>query len=178
VRKTLVSAVDEAIQLADSREARMRLERLCDLCAQLHGPDMVDALIRVLDHEDPAVRLVAGEALLDVGYERYAEVAKGVERVLSRHLAGPAMMELPWLLAEIAEPSALVLIRSFLKSADADVVAAAIEALVHLGDPDAARDIEPFVGDSRTVKLEDLDEMNSLGELAVQAIDELQSAGG
>ncbi len=175
LRDLLVRAVEDASGLPDREEGRMRLERLADLCAQLQGPEMVDALVTILNAEIPAVRVIAGEALLDLAYERYAEVAKGIERALNKGLSGPAMMELPWLIAEVAEPSAISLIRSFLKHEDPDVVAAAMEALVHLGDPEAVRDIEPFVQDRRTVRLEDLEDVNTLGELAVQALEELRA---
>src|SRR5690349_19337299 len=103
----LGEAVAEARELRDRREAAIRLERLSDLCAQVQGPKMVDALIDILDDDDPGVRVAAGEALLDVGYERYAEVARAIERALEKKRVGPAMCELPWILAEIGEPSAL-----------------------------------------------------------------------
>ena len=54
----------------------MRLERLADLCAQVPGPEMTDALIDIMDYGKPPVRIAAGEALLDVAYEYYAEVAR------------------------------------------------------------------------------------------------------
>ncbi|MGB5194223.1 MAG: HEAT repeat domain-containing protein, partial [Polyangiales bacterium] len=109
------------------------------------------------------------------GYERYAEAARAIERALDRGDAGLAMSELPWVLAEIAEPSALPLIRRFLDHASPDVIAAAIEALSQLGDPDAADDLRRFVGDARTVLIEDFEEetKTTLGELAEEALREL-----
>ena len=82
------------------------------------------------------------------------------------------MSELPWVLAEIAEPSALPLIRKFLKHPDPEVAAAAIEALAQLQDPDAVKDLKPFVSDSREVVLEDLenDARTTIGELARDAL--------
>ena len=105
---------EEALSMEDRREGTMRLERLADLCAQVPGPKMVDALIAILNDAEPRVRVAAGEALRDLGYERYAELARGIERALDRKADGLAMSELPWVLAEIAEPSALALIRRFL----------------------------------------------------------------
>ena len=153
----------------------MRLERLADLCAQLPGPRMTDALIAILNDGEPRVRVAAGEALRDLGYERYAEVARGIERALDRHADGLAMSELPWVLAEIAEPSALPLIRRFLDHPNADVVAAAIEALAQLADPGALSDLERFVGDSRVVTIEDFEDetKTTLGELAEDALEML-----
>jgi len=173
--KALAAAVDEAAKMSDRAEASMRLERLSDLCAQVAGPDMIDAIVRILDDEEPSVRVAAGEALLDVGYERYAEVARGVERVLARNHEGLAMRELPWVLSEIGEPSALPLVRRFLDAKDGEVVASAIEALASLGDPDAIPALEKLVDDERPVTLEEEDEevRTTVGVLAHEAIHEL-----
>ncbi len=172
----LVEAVSEATAHANLEEASMRLERLADLCSQLHGPEMTDALIAILNHESAVVRGAASEALLEVGYERYAEVARGIERALDAPLSGPAMSELPYFLAEVAEPSALPLLRRFLAHPDADTVAAAIEAIVQLGDPDAVEALQPLCEDARQVALDDLEEETSasVGELAEEAIATLQ----
>src|SRR5262249_54878899 len=171
----LAKAVDEAAKMADRREGTMRLERLADLCAQVPGAEMVDALVAILDDDEPSVRVAGGEALLDVGYERYAEVARGVERALDRKHAGLAMRELPWVLSEIGEPSALPLIRRFLESTDAEVVASAIEALASLGDPEAIPSLEKLTEDARAVTLEEEDDevRTTVGVLATEAIAEL-----
>jgi len=171
----LEAETQSALAMEDRVEGTMRLERLADLCAQVPGPEMADALIAILNDDEPRVRVAAGEALRDVGYERYAEVARAIERALERGDSGPAMSELPWVLAEIAEPSARPLIRRFLDHASADVVAASIEALSQLGEPDAARDIERFVDDQRTVIIEDFEDetKTTLGELAQDALREL-----
>jgi HEAT repeat protein len=168
-----------ALRLEDRREATMRLERLADLCAQVPGPQMTDALIAILNDSEPRVRVAAGEALRDLGYERYAEVARGIERALDGGADGLAMSELPWVLAEIAEPSALALLRRFLNHRSADVVAAAIEALAQLQDPDAIPDLERFLGDSRMVVIEDFEDetKTTLGELAADALEMLPVEG-
>jgi HEAT repeat protein len=168
----LVRAGEEALSLGDREEASMRLERLADLCAQVPGPEMTDVLIAILNNDEPRVRVAAGEALRDVGYERYAEVARGIERALDRGESGPAMSELPWVLAEIAEPSALPLIRRFLEHPSPDVIAAAIEALSQLEEPEAVGDLERFLDDDRTVIIEDFEDetKTTLGELAEDAL--------
>jgi HEAT repeat protein len=162
----------DALQTEDREEGTMRLERLADLCAQVPGPEMTDALIAILGDGEPRVRVAAGEALRDVGFERYAEVARGIERALDRGDDGLQMSELPWVLAEIAEPSALPLIRRFLDHQSPDVIAAAIEALAQLQEPEAAKDIQRFVGDARTVIIEDFEDetKTTLGELAEEAL--------
>jgi HEAT repeat protein len=171
----LADATSEALTLEDRTEATMRLERLADLCAQVPGPEMTDALIAMLNDGEPRVRVAAGEALRDVGYERYAEIARGIERALERGEDGLAMSELPWVLAEIAEPSALPLIRRFLRHASPDVIAAAIEALAQLQDRAAIEDLRPFTDDARIVTIEDFEEetKTTLGELAKEALEVL-----
>jgi len=166
---------ESALQMEDRKEGTMRLERLADLCAQVPGPRMTDALIAILNDGEPRVRVAAGEALRDLGYERYAEVARGIERALDRNADGLAMSELPWVLAEVAEPSALPLIRRFLGHPSADVVAAAIEALAQLHDPEALADLQRFLGDSRVVIIEDFEDetKTTLGELAEDALEML-----
>jgi HEAT repeat protein len=141
---------------------------------------MTDALIAILGDTEPRVRVAAGEALRDVGYERYAEVARGIERALDRDADGPAMSELPWILAEIAEPSALPLIRRFLSHPNPEVIAAAIEALAQLQEPDAISDLEPFVDDPREVIIEDFEHetKTTLAELAREALDMLGYRSG
>lgn len=175
VRKLLAEAVTEAKALSERQEASLRLERLADLCAQVEGPEMTDALIAILDDETPSVRVQAAEALADVGFERYAELARGIERALAHGGHPTAMQDLPWVLCEIAEPSARTLIARFLKHDEIEVVASAVEALAELGDPDAVNDLMPLRDDPRAVEL-DQDEGEitaTLGELVSETIDAL-----
>jgi HEAT repeat protein len=175
LERALERAADDAAALSDAVESAARLVRLADLCAQVQGPRMADTLIRILNHEDPQVRVAAGEALRDFAYDRYAEVARAIERAFSRDLHGPALAEIPWILAEIAEPSAVPLIARCLKHKDPEVVASGIEALSEIGDPEAVPLLEPLLGDRRVVDLDEGDAAFSttLGELAREAIDDL-----
>jgi HEAT repeat protein len=168
----LCEAVGEATRLTDRKEAVMRLERLADLCAQVEGPAMVDQLIAILDDDAPSVRVQAAEALVDVGFERYAEVARGIERALEQGRQDTALKELPWVLVEIAEPSARPLIARFLQHRDVEVVASAVEALAELGDPAAAKDLRPLQSDPRPVELDEDDgEITAtLGDLVSEAL--------
>lgn len=174
----LSNAVAEAMALQAEDESTMRLQRLSDLCAQVPGPKMADALIAILDSELPQVRVAAAEALVDVAFERYAEVARAVERALTRRHEGHALGELPWVLAEIAEPSAVSLIGRFLTLEDPTLVASAAEALAALGDAEAIPLLEPLVDDRRGVPLDEFEgEVTAtLGELIREVIDTLSAA--
>ena len=173
----LSQAVREAQAERDPDEAELRLTRLSDLCAQVPGDAMADALITILDSEHPGVRVQAGDALLDTAYDRYAEVARAVERALERGEDGPSMQELPLILAEVGEPSALPLISRFLSHRNEEVVASGIDALTRLGDPQAVPLLKKLQNDPRvvTVTVEEADEefTSTVGELASEAIDEL-----
>src|SRR5205085_5458536 len=86
----------------------------------------------------PEGRVSAGEALESLAFERFKEVALGIERALGRLSKGsPALTELPFLLAEVGEPGCTKLLGRFLKHEDPEAVAAAIEAMAELGDPAA-----------------------------------------
>jgi HEAT repeat protein len=177
----LADAVAEAKKLSDRKEAVLRLERLADLCAQLEGPRMTDALIDILDDEAQSVRVQAAEALVDVGFDRYAELAHGVERALERGAQTLALQELPWVVCEIAEPSARALIARFLRHRDVEVIASAVEALAELGDPGAIKDLTPLREDPRPVELDEEEEEDensaTLGELVAEVIEALSQAG-
>lgn len=173
----LVKAVADAKDEVDVEESMMRLERLADLCAQVPGPKMADALISILDDDEPSVRVAAGEALMDVAYDYYAEVARAVDRALDRGESGPAMAELPYVLANIGEDSAGAQLKRFMQNADPDVVAAAIEASVILLEPNLIPSLKELIGDERMAVEEDFEDETtaSLGELAQDAIEQLQT---
>jgi HEAT repeat protein len=169
--RVITEAVREAWKLTDTEEQEGRLTRLADLCAQVPSPETIDALLAILDHPEPAVRNEAGECLLDVAYERFKEVAQGIERLLSARHSGPAMEELPFILAEIRDPDPLPIITRFLGHSSAEVAAAAIEALAGFGDPSAISHLEKLQNDKREVTLPDLDDATvSLGDLVADAI--------
>lgn len=177
--KSLEDLLSQAVAAAkaerDPYEAELRLTRLADLCAQVPGEAMADALLAILDEEQPSVRVQAAEALVDVAYDRYAEVARAIERALARGDDGPAMQELPWVLAEVAEPSAVPLVTRFLNHSNEEIVASAIEALTRLGDPQAVHVLKKLVNDTRVVTVEEGDEefTSTVGELASEAIEVL-----
>ncbi|MGA2449902.1 MAG: hypothetical protein ABTD50_14585 [Polyangiaceae bacterium] len=157
----------------DAEECSLRLVCISELLGDMHGPRAVDILIDVLASDDADARHSAGEALSEQAWDRFKDVALGIERALAR-LPGdsPALLELPYILAEIPEAGALRLLGQFLQHATAEVVAAAIEALVERVDPQALELLEPLANDQRRVEIED-DEGASgqatIGELVAEA---------
>lgn len=176
----LTASLAAALKEQDEAEASLRLVRLASLLGELQGPRVVDALIDVLTAEHPEARQAAGEEIEQLAFERFKEVALGVERALKRlPLGSPALPELPYLLAEVPEPGVTKLLGMFLKHQDPDAVAAAIESLVEIGDPAAGKLLEPLLKDERTVELADdggdTTSEVTLGELASEALDLLMA---
>jgi HEAT repeat protein len=166
-------ACREALALEDEEESSLRLTCLAELLGELEGPRVVDLLIDILGCQEAEPRRAAGEGLSGLAFDRFKEVATGVERALTRLPEGnPALAELPYLLAEIPEPGVTKLLAQFLAHRDPDAVASAIEALVEVGDPAALTLLEPLAGDPRRVELEDeggTEGDASIGELVSEA---------
>ncbi|HEV3194168.1 MAG TPA: HEAT repeat domain-containing protein [Polyangiaceae bacterium] len=157
----------------DEDESSLRLVRIAELLGVMEGPLVVDLLVDILGCEDPEVRRAAGEALQGLAFDRFKEVALGVERAFQRLPAGSAALaELPYLLAEIPEPGVAKLLARFLQNGDADAVAAAIEVLVEIGDPAAVPLLDALASDPRRVQLEDeggTEGEATIGELVAEA---------
>lgn len=176
---TLEQAMNEARELSDRPEAVLRLVRIAELLGEVGGPVAIDRLIDLMNVEDPEPRVVAGEEIEELAYSRFKEVAQAVERALGRlDPKSPALMELPYLLAEIPEGGAILLLQRFLKLKAPEPVAAAIEALVEVGDPEAIAWIAPLENDKRVVSMSELEADTSItiGELAAEALSILETA--
>jgi HEAT repeat protein len=171
----LEEATRDALSLdeLDEDESSLRLVRVAALLGEMQGARVVDLLIEILGCDEPEARHAAGEALSGLAFDRFKEVALGVERALERLPQGNlALSELPYLLAEVPEPGVTKLLARFLAHGDPDAVAAAIEALVEIGDPSALPLLAPLTGDARKVQLEDeggTEADATIGELASEA---------
>ena len=168
----LRAATTAALALDDDDEASVRLLRLAILLGDLQGNEVVDLLIDILGGPAPEARLAAGEALEGLAFDRFKEVALGIERALERLPKGnPALGELPFLLAEVGEPGCAKLLGRFLQNEDAEVVASAIEAMAELGDPAAIPLLAKLDRDGRHVQLDEEEgsERVSIADLAHEA---------
>lgn len=175
----LREATKQALGLEDEAETSVRLLRIASLLGDLDGEVVVDTLIDILGSEFPEGRIAAGEALEGLAFDRFKEVALGIERALTRLPSGNvALTELPFLLAEIAEPGCVKLLGRFLEHADPEAVASAIEALVELGDPSAIPLLAKLERDGRQVHIEDEEgekgERIAIADLAAEATELLE----
>lgn len=174
VLAAVTPAARVALDLDDAAESNLRLVRVAELLADVSGDAATDLLIDILGSDEGEARLSAGEALEERGYARFKELALAVERALGRLPEGSvALEELPYLLAEIPELGVTKLLARFLALPSAEAVSAAIEALVEVGDPAAAKLLAPLDGDKRTVSVAGETSI-TIGELAGEAIDLLR----
>jgi HEAT repeat protein len=166
-------ATAEALKVEDEDESSVQLVRLAAVLGDLEGPKAADLLIDILGTDSLEARRAAGEALEDVAFDRFKELALAVERALERLPHGhAALTELPFLLSEVPEPGVRRLLGRFLAHRDAEAVAATIEAIVDHGDVGAADLLLPLEKDARQVDMEDEggDEGRvTIGELATEA---------
>jgi HEAT repeat protein len=182
VLAVLKDAVEQSRQLGDEKERIGRLDSVAKILGEIGNEGAVDALIDILGSEEPEARHAAGVVLEDLAFERFKEVALGVERALEKlppdHLA---LSELPYILIEIPEPGVVKLVHRFLDHANEEVAASAIEACVELGDPSSIAKLSRLDRDTRLVELEDgesdrsADASVTIGELAKEARLLLQS---
>jgi HEAT repeat protein len=184
VLSVLVEAIGQARSLRRQEDRLLELESVAQILGQIPGPRAVDALIDILGSEESGARHAAGIVLEEVAYERFKEVALGIERALEN--LGPdhaALTELPYLLVEIPEPGVLKLIHRFFDHPNEEVVAAAIEASVELGDPASIPKLARLEKDTRLVEMDQEDEEDgaeasvTIGELAKEARLMLETLG-
>jgi hypothetical protein len=180
--RALRGAIDRASE-PQAEEPELSLLCVARLLGELHGPEVVDALVDVLGSPHPLAKLEAGEQLQGLALEHFPDVADGVERALRRLPAdSSALVELPYLLVDTQHPDVTALLGKALGHAHPDVVAAAIESLAAFGDPAAIELLEPWRRDSRRSTLGDEDEGErfeaTVGELAEDAIELLRAVPG
>ncbi len=169
----LATATADALKIEDEEESSVRLVRLAQLLGDLEGPKAADLLIDILGTDSLEARRSAGEALEDLAFDRFKELALAVERALERLPHGhAALTELPFLLSEVPEPGVRRLLGRFLSHRDPEAVAAAIEAIVDHADVSAADLLVPLEKDTRNVEMEDEEGAEgqvTIGELATEA---------
>ena len=154
----------------DEDVAAARLSRVAAILGDLEGPEVVDLLVDIVDGPSSEARVVAAEALVELGFDRFKEVALGVERAFDRLSAGSlALQELPFVMAEIGEPGGVRVVSKLLSHADAEAVACAIEALSEMGDPAAIPALAKLEKDTRMVEIDEDSERVSIGDLALEA---------
>ena len=184
VLPVLVQAIEQARSRPSEEDRILELEAVAQILGEMEGPRAVDALVDILGSEEPAARHAAGLVLEEVAFERFKEVALAIERAL-RDLPADhvALTELPYLLIDVPEPGVVKLLHKFLDHPSEEVVAAAIEACVEVGDPSIIQSLVHLEKDTRVVELDEEEETQgpsaavTIGELAKEARLMLETLG-
>lgn len=162
---------DDDISVGLVRAAEMLLSSGSDKTARVLGAGLV--------HGNQDVRLICQDALAHLAEDGLERIMPLVEEALTK--GGALGEEIPFLLAEVSLPDVTPLLERFLKHAEADVVASAVEALVDYGDPSSVQALEKLLEDKRVVTV--LDEHDrevkcTIGQLANDAVDVLSDEEG
>jgi len=152
----------------------MPLVRATDMVCGLPKGSVI--LGKGMSHLNPDIRELCGQALITVSEESLDAIIPAIDMALAE--GETAAQEMPFVLTYIDDPAVTGQILRFLEVKSADVVAAAIEALAELRDPEAIPALKKLLEDSREVVVEDEDgdegdeeQTISIGVLAKEAID-------
>ncbi len=179
--KGVGAEIDRSMPQSSSEDAGFRLMLCAEMLEAVPCKESARLLLVILNHEEPGIRVSAGEALVNMLEERWRDASQAVEAAIKSGTSLHALREVPFVLAETGEPGAGALIAKLLTHADADVVASAIEALVEMGDGTYRADIERLSKDPRalaaveTEEGESAQESGTVGELAAEAAKILES---
>ena len=82
--RTMAGAVAASLREQNERDAVVQQTCLAQILGQLTGDAAVDLLIDLFGSEHPEPQQIAGEALEQLAFDRFKEVALGIERALVR----------------------------------------------------------------------------------------------
>jgi len=129
-----------------------------------------------LEHPNPDVRELSGQALLNLAEDDVGRLRPAADRALER--GGAAAEEMVFVLAGVDDEEAPREIERFLAHAEADVVATAVEALAEVGDEQTITALEDLVDDQREVGIDGEEdeerETCRIGDLAREAIEMIE----
>jgi hypothetical protein len=177
--RTMAAAVTASLREQDERDAVIQQTCLAQILGQLTGDTAVDLLIDLFGSEHPEPQQIAGEALEQLAFDRFKEVALGIERALVRlPQSSPARSGFPYLLEEVPEPGVTILLGKMLKQVDADAVCAAVEMISDRKEISLIPELESLKSDPRLVDLDDDEgetDQVQLGLLVTEALAELNA---
>lgn len=156
--------------LKEDEEIPITLIRCAEMLVGVMTENVVKTLILGLDHDNPTVRLLSGDAITHVAEENIDLIKPALDDVLKS--GGTAAEEMPFILTELDDPEVDNILEKFLAHQKPEVVASAIEAFTEIGNPEIIPILEKLTDDSRTVAADaELgDEETTIGQLASEAI--------
>jgi hypothetical protein len=150
--------------------------RAAEILVGLESENLSQLLGQGLDHVNPDIRMISEDALTHLAEEGLDYLMPAVEGVLEREGIGAEAM--PFILADLDFAEVPKIVARFLDATNPQVVAAALEAMVEVGDEDSFSEIETLLNDSREVELEEETDDSStvtIGQLAREALDMIQN---
>ena len=151
-KRALAEVLDRELKAIGNEDpVSIALVRAADMSIPLRGRG-AELLARGLSHGNADIRSVAGESLLGIAEDDFASIRPAVDYALGTGC--PAAEEMPFILAMTEDADTAKTIAEFLKNADPDVVAAAIEALADFGDPSSIPALRALLEDKRVVAVE------------------------
>ena len=155
-------------------EVTIGFVRAAEMLVGLGGKKVSKLLGEGLDHDNIDIRMLSGDALTHLGEDGLDNIMLAAEGVLERD--GVGAEEMPFILAELDYEDAPEILARFLHATNPNVVAAALEALVEVGDERSTAEIEALVNDPREVEMAEAAEGEStttIGQLAKEALEML-----
>ncbi len=169
--EVLTAAFKEQIKgIEPEADVPITLVRTAEMLVGVNTEGAVSTLCIGLGSENATVRMLCGDALVHAAEDDLELIKPAIDEVLKK--GGTAAEEMPFVLLEVDDPEIPHLLEKFLKSSEAEVVAAAIEAVIEVGDPDSEKALKALVNDKREVALDEGsdDETTTIGQLAKDAI--------
>ena len=174
--KSLLEAADAVLKdLKDDDFVPLSLIRIVEMMGTLDNA--ANILVSGLLNSNEEIRQIFGEALITIGNEDGIEaVIPAIDKVIENN--DISTREMPYILGWIDDPGVIKQISRFFDNSDALVVYGAIEASVHIADPDFVEPLKKLTDDKRELPHEeddDDDEVITIGMLAAEAISLIES---
>jgi HEAT repeat protein len=163
---------DGIAKLKEEDPLSMSLVRVTEMLCHIPSDSTAKIVGEGLDHSNPGVRLLSGDALLHMTDEGLGKIMPAIEDALAK--GGIRAQEMPFMLTDVDDPEVTRVLERFLKVPEPEVVASAIEALAEFGDPSALPALEELTKDDRKIEVEEggPEEGNwTIGQLALDAIE-------
>mgnify|MGYP000931731073 CR=1 FL=1 len=146
--------------------------RVVEMMSTIDGAALL--LARGLSHSNEGVRHVCGDVLSHIAAEDgLAAIAPAVEHAI--RMQDLSAREMPYILSLIEDPAAVAQIHRFLDSEDTEVVYQAIEACANLSDMDSLPPLRRLIDDDREIDIDDEEGPVTIGMLAREAIEIIES---
>ncbi|MBN2803059.1 MAG: HEAT repeat domain-containing protein [Deltaproteobacteria bacterium] len=173
----LAKEIDQIISTVSEDDiVPMKLFRMIEMAVTLdNGPVF---LAERMSTKNDEIREQLGYALIEIANEDGLDsIMPAIELAIKKD--DLSTLDMPYVLGRIEDPMVSSQLVRFLDNKNVKVVYAAIEACVHIGDPDSIEALKKLVDDKREIPVEDdelgEDEVITVGQMATEAITLIES---